>query len=177
MTKETRWHTGNALPSTQLCAMKNPSSRNVAYIFLHKAERLAESHFLDPPKSISGLWECYLQDKNSCNSRLYSSSVDDTYLVSTVGELHRPPADVVESEGEQLRKSQIRMVSSWEDDTIWNSSNCRRKTLPECSCNRESIYKHLSRHIYTRVMHTKQCQNIIPIRTYANFVNEHKWIL
>lgn len=33
----------------------------------------------------------------------------------------------------QLRKSQIIIVSSWELLTIWNSSNCKRKTLPECS--------------------------------------------
>lgn len=54
----------------------------------------------------------------------------------------------------QLRKSQMRIVSSWELDTIWNSSNCNLekanamlstlinlsknnylKTLPECSTN------------------------------------------
>lgn len=55
MTKETRWHMGDALPSNQLCAMKNPSSKNVAYIFLHKVQRWAEPHFLYSPKSIAGL--------------------------------------------------------------------------------------------------------------------------
>lgn len=34
-----------------------------------------------------------------------------------------------------FRKSQMRMVSSCELLTIWNSSNWSRKTLPECSWN------------------------------------------
>ena len=33
----------------------------------------------------------------------------------------------------QLRKSQTKMVSSWELLTIWKSSNCRRNTRPVCS--------------------------------------------
>ena len=32
-------------------------------------------------------------------------------------------------------KSQIRMESSWDEETIWKSSNCRRKTRPVCSCS------------------------------------------
>lgn len=32
-----------------------------------------------------------------------------------------------------FRKSQMRIVSSCDEDTIWNSSNCRRKTRPVCS--------------------------------------------
>lgn len=34
--------------------------------------------------------------------------------------------------GSGLKKSQIRIVSSWDELTIWNSSNCNRNTLPEC---------------------------------------------
>merc|ERR1739838_345319 len=37
------------------------------------------------------------------------------------------------SGGLQLRKSQMRIVSSCELETIWNSSNCNLNTLPECS--------------------------------------------
>lgn len=33
----------------------------------------------------------------------------------------------------QLRKSQIRIVSSCDEETIWNSSNWRRNTRPVCS--------------------------------------------
>lgn len=32
-----------------------------------------------------------------------------------------------------LKKSQINMVSSCEEDTIWKSSNCNLKTRPVCS--------------------------------------------
>jgi len=32
----------------------------------------------------------------------------------------------------KFKKSQIRIVSSWELLTIWNSSNCSRKTRPVC---------------------------------------------
>ena len=36
---------------------------------------------------------------------------------------------------ESLRKLKQRIVSSWELETIWNSSNCSRKTRPVCSVN------------------------------------------
>lgn len=36
--------------------------------------------------------------------------------------------------GVEFKKSQIRIVSSCELLTIWNSSNCSRNTRPVCSC-------------------------------------------
>jgi hypothetical protein len=38
-------------------------------------------------------------------------------------------------DGSGWRKLKQRMVSSWELDTIWNSSNWRRNTRPVCSVN------------------------------------------
>lgn len=43
------------------------------------------------------------------------------------------PQDTFPLDGFRLRKSQISIVSSCDDDTIWNSSNCRRNTRPVCS--------------------------------------------
>lgn len=40
-----------------------------------------------------------------------------------------------------FKKSQMRMVSSWELLMIWNSSNCSRNTRPECS------FKHANTHL------------------------------
>lgn len=42
--------------------------------------------------------------------------------------------------GLKFRKSQISIVSSWELDTIWNSSNCKRNTLPVCSCKKLLLF-------------------------------------
>lgn len=55
---------------------------------------------------------------------------------------------------EWLRKSQIRIVSSCEELTIWNSSNCSRNTRPVCSYTNKSSFTawHVliiySRHIF-----------------------------
>lgn len=48
----------------------------------------------------------------------------------------------VGSFGVKFKKSQIRMVSSWELLTIWNSSNCRRNTRPVCSCCKWDSYNY-----------------------------------
>lgn len=43
-----------------------------------------------------------------------------------------------------FKKSQMRMVSSWELLMIWNSSNCSRNTRPECSYTHTHPSIHLS---------------------------------
>ena len=40
-----------------------------------------------------------------------------------------------------LKKSHIKIVSSWLLLTIWNSSNCSRKTRPVCSCETDKKIK------------------------------------
>jgi len=48
-----------------------------------------------------------------------------------------------------FRKSHSSIVSSWELLTIWNSSNWRRNTLPECSCCKHKV-KNLSKYGFLR---------------------------
>ena len=96
----------------------------------------------------------------------------------------KPPPDVYLSGVEKLRKSQIRMVSSCELETIWNSSNCNlhKQTKYNSSNNNnnnnimekffEFTNKHVKESIKYKIM--KKARNNERKYTLA-FVTFSKW--
>lgn len=71
---------------------------------------------------------------------------DRTFVYEPLGTAKLPSGET------KLRKSHIKIVSSCELDTIWNSSNCNRNTRPVCSYKKVQRIRNILLLIFIRLL-------------------------